>query len=155
MTTKELKNHLCNLNTISFILPNGEAIPNHFHVTEVGKTTKNFIDCGGTLRQEQKVNFQLWHANDYDHRLHPEKLLQIVSLAEDTFNIENLDIEIEFQGNQSIEKFNLEFKDNSFLLTSQLTNCLALDQCGIPPKKEKKALSSLQNQSCTPNSGCC
>ena len=48
-------------------------VPSHFHVTEVGKITKHFIDCGGTVRNEEVVNFQLWQADDYDHRLHPEK----------------------------------------------------------------------------------
>ena len=82
MKLSEIKTILGNLNNIAFRLPNGELVPNHFHVTEVGKITKNFIDCGGTVRKEEVVNFQLWDANDYDHRLHPEKLVHIIELSE-------------------------------------------------------------------------
>ena len=37
--------------TLQFILPSGEAIPSHFHLTEVGRVEKSFIDCGGTKRE--------------------------------------------------------------------------------------------------------
>jgi hypothetical protein len=63
MKLSEIKNQLKNLSQIAFQLPNGELVPNHFHVTEVGKITKHFIDCGGVVRTEEVVNFQLWEAN--------------------------------------------------------------------------------------------
>ncbi|WP_304145737.1 DUF6428 family protein [Mesoflavibacter zeaxanthinifaciens] len=159
MTLSEIKKHLKNLDTIAFILPDGSLVPNHFHVTEVGKTTKHFIDCGGTVRQEKKVNFQLWNANDYDHRLHPEKLIHIIELSEDIFNLKDLEIEVEYQGEQSIQKFGLDFKDGQFLLTSTQTNCLAKDKCGIPEKqlpKPKVKLADLNNEPCcSPDGNCC
>ena len=159
MTLSEIKKHLKNLNTIAFVLPDGSLVPNHFHVTEVGKTTKHFIDCGGTVRQEKKVNFQLWNANDYDHRLHPEKLIHIIELSEDIFNLKDLEIEVEYQGEQSIQKFGLDFKDGQFLLTSTQTNCLAKDKCGIPEKqlpKPKVKLADLNNEPCcSPDGNCC
>ncbi|MDP4989083.1 MAG: DUF6428 family protein, partial [Polaribacter sp.] len=74
MKLSEVKSVLQNLQTIGFQLPDQSLVPSHFHVTEVGEITKRFIDCGGTVRKETVVNFQLWNANDYDHRLHPEKL---------------------------------------------------------------------------------
>lgn len=155
MTLSEIKNTLEGLDTISFTLPNGTLVPNHFHVTEIGKISKTFIDCGGTLRQEKKVNFQLWNANDYDHRLHPEKLLKIIALSQDTLNLQDLEIEVEYQGAQTIEKFGLAFENNTFLLTSLVTDCLAKDACGIPVKQKVK-LTQLQDQaSCSPESGCC
>lgn len=159
MTLSEIKKHLKNLDTIAFILPDGSLVPNHFHVTEVGKTTKHFIDCGGTVRQEKKVNFQLWNANDYHHRLHPEKLIHIIELSEDIFNLKDLEIEVEYQGEQSIQKFGLDFKDGQFLLTSTHTNCLAKDKCGIPEKqlpKPKVKLEDLNNEPCcSPDGNCC
>ena len=72
MKLSEVKSVLQNLQTIGFQLPDQSLVPSHFHVTEVGEITKRFIDCGGTVRKETVVNFQLWNANDYDHRLHPE-----------------------------------------------------------------------------------
>ncbi|MEM5538105.1 DUF6428 family protein [Olleya sp. AS48] len=156
MTLSDIKKHLSQLETISFTLPDGSLVPNHFHVTEVGQVAKHFIDCGGTVRQEKKVSFQLWNADDYDHRLHPEKLVKIIELSEEIFNLEGLDIEVEFQGEQTIQKFGLEFKNNTFQLTSLVTDCLAKDKCGIPEPKQKLQFSDIQaGDSCAPGSGCC
>lgn len=155
MTLSEVKQKLTNLETIGFQLPNGELVPSHFHVTEVGKITRNFIDCGGTVRHDEVVNFQLWNANDYDHRLHPEKLVNIIELSEKTLSINtNLEVEVEYQG-ETIQKFGLEFNGTNFLLTSKQTDCLAQDACGVPREKTKVNLSELQKNSCAPGSGCC
>lgn len=152
MKLSEIKNHLSQLDTIAFELPNGELVPNHFHVTEVGKITKHFIDCGGTVRNEEVVNFQLWEADDYDHRLHPEKLVHIIELSEKTLHIGNLEIEVEYQG-ATIGKYGLGFDGNNFLLQTKQTDCLARDKCNVPVLE---SASSMQNSnSCAPNSGCC
>ncbi|SDQ70864.1 DUF6428 family protein [Flagellimonas zhangzhouensis] len=154
MKLEEVKSTLAQLDTIAFQLPNGDLVPNHFHVTEVGKITKHFIDCGGTVRNEEVVNFQLWNADDYDHRLHPEKLVHIIELSQKTLGIGDLEVEVEYQG-QTIEKFALDFDGKNFLLTSKETDCLARDKCGVPAEKPKVKLSELQNSGCVPGSGCC
>ena len=155
MKLSEIKKHLAELDTIAFQLPNGELVPNHFHVTEVGKISKNFIDCGGTVRNEEVVNFQLWNANDYDHRLHPEKLINIIELSEKVLGIEDLEIEVEYQG-QTIEKFGLDFDGTNFILASKQTDCLAKDNCGIPAEKTKLKLSEVNNEPCcAPDGNCC
>ncbi|WP_310993977.1 DUF6428 family protein [Aequorivita marina] len=162
MKLSEVKNKLNQLDNIAFQLPNGELVPNHFHVTEVGKITKHFIDCGGTVRQEEVVNFQLWNADDYDHRLHPEKLLHIIELSEKTLGIGDLEIEVEYQGN-TIGKFGLDFDGQHFLLTNKETDCLAKEQCGLdsnqaPEEKLKPQLTAIETQdgsACTPGGGCC
>lgn len=155
MKLSEIKNKLNKLEKIAFQLPNGELVPNHFHVTEIGKITKHFIDCGGTVRKEEVVNFQLWNANDYNHRLHPEKLLDIIQLSERVLEIEDLEIEVEYQAD-TIGKFGLDFDGQNFLLTNKETDCLAKDKCGIPNEKPKVKLSELNNESsCTPGGGCC
>jgi hypothetical protein len=156
MKLSKAKDHLRNLDRIAFELPNGELVPQHFHVTEVGKVTKHFIDCGGTVRHEEVVNFQLWNANDYDHRLHPEKLLKIIELSQKTLKIGDLDIEVEYQGD-TIGKFGLDFDGEHFLLTTKQTDCLAKDNCGIPQEKPRVKLASLHasSQNCSPGSGCC
>ena len=160
MKLSEVKIVLKKLDTIGFQLPNGELVPKHFHVTEVGKITKHFIDCGGVVRNEEVVNFQLWNANDYDHRLHPEKLLNIIELSEKILNIEDLEIEVEYQGeignSQTIGKFGLDFDGKNFLLCSKQTNCLAQDQCGIPEEKQRVKLSDLNTEPCcATDSNCC
>ena len=155
MKLSEIKNHLKNLEQITFKLPNGGLVANHFHVTEVGKVTKSFIDCGGKVRNEEVINFQLWEENDYDHRLHPERLVAIIELSEKLFKFDDLEIEVEYQGKETIGKYGLDFDGTNFLLTSKLTACLAKDACGIPQEKPRIKISDIQNSFCSPNSGCC
>ena len=155
MKLSQVKTTLNQLNTIAFQLPNGELVPSHFHVTEVGKVTKHFIDCGGVERKEEVVNFQLWNANDYDHRLHPERLLKIIELSQSKLAIEDLDIEVEYQA-ETIGKFGLDFNGTNFLLTAKQTDCLAKDSCGISEEKPQVQVSQLQSANdCAPGSGCC
>ena len=155
MKLQEIKTALTQLKTITFQLPNGSLVPPHFHVTEVGKITKHFIDCGGVVRKEEVVNFQLWNANDYNHRLHPEKLIQIIEIAEQNLGIENLEIEVEYQG-QTIEKFGLAFDGTNFNLTTKQTDCLAKDKCEVPEEPKFISLGESHSiSSCTPGSGCC
>ena len=157
MKLSEIKIQLKKLESIAFKLPNGDLVPNHFHVTEVGKITKNFIDCGGKVRFEEVANFQLWEANDYDHRLHPEKLAYIIELSEEKLQIPDLEIEVEYQMKETIGKFDLDFDGTNFLLKSKLTDCLAKDNCGIPVEKVKVNIGEWKEKvsSCAPNSGCC
>jgi len=150
MNLNEVKNTLIELEEISFVLPNGELVPRHFHVTEVGLVTKHFIDCGGTLRSEEVINFQLWNANDYDHRIHPEKLLSIIELSEKTLGFKNLEIEVEYQGD-TIGKYGLDFNGSEFLLTYKQTDCLAKDQCGTSTVSSIPKSVSI----CDPATGCC
>lgn len=154
MKLSEFRNQLSRLKEIAFALPNGNLVPEHFHVTEVGKINKHFIDCGGTLREEEKISFQLWEENDYNHRLHPEKLVSIIDLATEKLGLPDTEIEVEYQG-ESINKFELGFDGKNFLLLNTQTACLAQEKCGIPAQKPKVKLSELQNSSCAPGSGCC
>jgi len=157
MKLNEFKAALKGRSTIKFQLPNGKLVPSHFHVTEVGSITKDFIDCGGTIRHERVVNFQLWEANDYDHRLHPEKLRGIIELSEEKLGLTNEKIEVEYQG-ETIGKYGLEVDGETFFLTTQMTDCLAKDNCGIPAEKIKKPLAAMtgkDTESCTPGGGCC
>jgi hypothetical protein len=138
-------------------LEDGTFVPEHFHVTEVGMITKNFIDCGGVTRVEKVINFQLWNADDFEHRLKPTKLLNIIKLSEEKLGIEDFEIEVEYQSN-TIGKYDLDFDGEIFLLKNKTTACLAPDACGVPSQKKKINLAELPVNnagSCTPNSGCC
>lgn len=148
MTLSEIKNLLFQVQEITFELPNGSQIPNHFHITEVGKVTKNYIDCGGVLRREELISMQLWEANDYDHRITPNKFIDIITLSENIFDLKDKEIEIEYQGKTTINKYGLDFNGRSFVLTSKTTDCLAKDKCGITPVIQEEKY-------CTPGSGCC
>jgi hypothetical protein len=156
MKLSEFKNHLKGLESVNFQLSNNEMVPTHFHVTEVGEITKYFIDCGGTIRNEKVVSFQLWQAEDYDHRLSTEKLLSIINLSESKLKIGDYEIEVEYQSS-TIGKYGVDFDGSNFLLTNKFTDCLAKDNCGIPEEKPKVNLSEIQNEGscCSPSSGCC
>lgn len=154
MKLSEVKNYLSSLETIEFKLPDGGLVPSHFHVTEIGKVDKQFIDCGGTLRSESVINFQLWNANDYNHRLHPEKLIHIIELSERKLGLKDNEIEVEYQG-ETIGKFGLDFDGKSFILTTKQTDCLAKDNCGVTDKKSNLVERELETACCAPGSGCC
>ncbi len=155
MKLSDIKNILSTAEAVQFELQNGIPVPEHFHVTEIGVVTKHFIDCGGTIRNEKVANFQLWDANDFDHRLKPQKLLNIIKLSEDKLGMEDLEIEVEYQS-ETIGKYDLDFDGKTFVLVSKQTACLASDSCGIPPEKLKRNLSEMTNQnSCKPGGGCC
>jgi len=156
MKLQRFKEILSEINSVRFQLPTRSMVPDHFHVTEVGLIQKNFIDCGGKIREEQVINFQLWEADDFDHRIAPQKLKSIVELAEKALHLPDTEIEVEYQS-ETIGKYGLEFNGITFLLTNKLTACLAEDACGIPSQKQKVNLSELQskNSCCDPKSGCC
>jgi hypothetical protein len=156
MKISQVKKILKTIEKVNFNLPDGTVVPEHFHVTEVGSITKNFIDCGGTIRKENVANFQLWDANDFEHRLKPQKLLSIIELSEKNLGIEDLEIEVEFQGT-TIGKYDLDFDGNNFVLINKKTACLAQDQCGIPTEKPKVRLSDMNDETscCSPGGSCC
>lgn len=157
MKLSEIKETLQELENVEFKLENGTFVPEYFHVTEVGQITKNFIDCGGVIRKEKTVSFQLWNADDYEHRLKPGKLLNIIKLSEDKLGIEDGEIEVEYQSN-TIGKYGLDFDGKTFVLKSKTTACLAQDACGIPSEKQKTKLAELpvnKSNTCTPGGGCC
>jgi hypothetical protein len=151
MNIEEFKNSLSKLDQVEFVLPNNEHVPAHFHITEMGIITKDYIDCGGTIRKERSANFQIWHANDYEHRINPQKIIDIINTAEKSILLENLEVEVEYQSD-TIGKYGLSFQNNLFLLTPTYTDCLAKEKCGIPDNNETEPKPET---CCSPSTGCC
>lgn len=163
MTLSEFKKALVNLDQVNFIQPNGNFVPRHYHLTEIGLSSKQFVDCGGTLRIESRACLQLWVSIDYDHRLKAEKLGKIIETSLPIFNGEDLEIEVEFE-TDTVGKYGVEFNGKQFMLTNTKTDCLAGDACGLGNvlQKAKVSLGSLTNKvkseednCCSPSSGCC
>ena len=154
MNIKDFKNSLSELDELTFVLPNGSHVAPHFHLTEVGEITKSYVDCGGTVRREKTANFQLWTADDYDHRLKPLKVIEVIEMAEKELGLENLEIEVEYQS-ETIGKYGLEFEGERFILTKTQTDCLAKEKCGIPEVKPVNLIQVENPSSCSPGSGCC
>lgn len=157
MTLKEFKQHLKNESTLNIYDANGLPLQPHYHLTEIGLSTKKFVDCGGTYREEEKVSLQLWYGPDTDHRLSVEKLIRIIEIGEEKLGINEQELELEYQG-ATIGKFGLDKSTLGFQLVNTQTACLAEDACGIPQQKQKIQLADFGGNSantCTPGSGCC
>lgn len=152
MKLAEVKKALQNMEAVHFLLPNGKKVPAHFHITEIGNIQKQFMDCGGTVREETKVSFQLWTSIDLHHRLKADKFASIIKVAEEKIKLQDAEVEVAYQG-ETIENYGLDFNGESFLLTSQYTACLAEENCGLPIQKVKKNLASLSANCCGPD--CC
>ena len=125
-----------NINSkLRFILPNGTYVKEHFHVTEVGKITKEFIDCGGTTRNKQTCLLQLWIANDEEHRVNAAKLHSIFNLAKHIYMDDKTPLEVQYGSEQAIT-YDVEscvVSENyiDITLKGQKTDCLAPDKCGV------------------------
>jgi len=157
MKLSEFKNRLEQVENFTIQLPNGTMIPAHFHITEMGLLTKNFIDCGNTIREEQLITFQVWFAGDLEHRLAPNKVFKIIDASKNLIGDQDLELEVEYQTEFTIGKFGLDFNQNNFILTPKETTCLANDHCGIPADKMKVKIGEWKEKvsCCTPDSGCC
>ena len=119
------------------MLPSGEFLPAHFHVTEVGRVQKAFIDCGGTRRESVTCQLQLWTADDIDHRLRADKLARILKLAEPVLGADDLAVEVEYGADvasvYSVADIEETPKGILFVLAGKQTECLAPDRCGVGP----------------------
>jgi hypothetical protein len=79
-----------------FVLPDGDYIPAHAHVTEVGHVIRNFIDCGGLTGKEEKVVLQTHVGNDIDHRLRSDRFAKILQLGDRVIPSADLDVDVEY-----------------------------------------------------------
>ncbi len=137
MTLDDLVNLLsANPDTgIQLMLPDGSFVPDHFHVTEVGRVQKDFIDCGGTIRNSTSCVVQAWVANDVSHRLDTTKLTKILDKGTELFSSTQVPLEVEFD-NGVISQYpvlssEVTPKGVSLHLGTKHTACLAEDRCGV------------------------
>ena len=80
-----------------FTLPDGDQIPAHFHITEVGHVAKRFIDCGGKLHDRKDTCLlQTWVADDYEHRLTAGRFARILQLGDLVLPHDDLEVEVEY-----------------------------------------------------------
>ena len=118
-----------------FMLPDKSFVPAHFHITEVGRVQKDFIDCGGTVRSATTCLLQVWVAHDVDHRLETTKLAKIIEIAQPLLGSDQLPVEIEYEG-EAISQYPLGGAESTpsgllFYLGSKHTACLAPEKCGV------------------------
>lgn len=134
---------------LHLMLPDTAFIPAHFHVTEVGRVQKDFIDCGGTIRSTTACVLQVWVADDTEHRLDTTKLAQIMNLARPLVKDAELPVEIEYESGV-VSQYPVaaaEVTPSGILLHlgTKHTACLAPDKCGVDQN----------HSSCCSTSNCC
>jgi hypothetical protein len=158
MTLHELKTLLAEQGGRHFRirLPDGAAVPLSFHVTEVGRVQKTFLDCGGTLRETVACQLQVWVGQDYDHRIETRKMAAILDKAQPYLPDESVPVEIEYEDGV-ISQYTIsghEVSDEAVVLelANKHTECLAPELCGLPPITRLPALGA--NPCCGPK-GCC
>lgn len=132
-------------------LPDGSPVPLSFHVTEVGKVQKTFIDCGGTMRESVACLLQIWVGEDVDHRIEARKAAAILDKARSFLPDESIPVEVEYE-DRVISQYTIEaaiINPNSVTLklAHKHTECLAPELCVLPPKSQA-------SQCCGPI-GCC
>ncbi|MGB0375919.1 MAG: DUF6428 family protein [Flavobacteriaceae bacterium] len=154
MTLNALQQYLETTSSLSIRLTDGSQVPAHFHLTEIAWIEKAFIDCGNTLRKEGFWQFQLYTAEDYDHRLAPAKLQGIIAQGLTHWPFPEAPIRIEFQG-KTIENYFLTLQGGYLVLQPTQTACLAEDACGIPEKPKVRIRIGQEPPACAPGSGCC
>jgi hypothetical protein len=79
-----------------FVLPDGNVIPAHAHVTEVAHVAKSFIDCGGVVGKRDTVLLQTHVGGDVDHRLQSDRFAKILQLGERVLPHDQLEVEVEY-----------------------------------------------------------
>ena len=134
-----------------FTLPDGDQIPAHFHITEVGHVTKRFIDCGGKLHEKTDTCLLQTHVgDDVDHRLTAGRFAKILQLGERVLPHDEMEVEVEYdccvvaQYPIASAEFTGEFIE--LQLGEKRTACLARDRraageecCGSEKTREPAA----------------
>ena len=117
-------------------LPNQYQVPLSFHVTEVGKVNKTFIDCGGKVHSVQTCQLQIWVGDDVDHRLESGKMADILKLAKSIVPNDDMDLEIEYEdaviSQYPVENYTVTADAVTLNLTTKHTDCLAKELCMVP-----------------------
>jgi hypothetical protein len=121
---------------VRIILPDGDPIAAHFHVTEVGHVNRRFIDCGGTFRSLESCLLQTWVPDgDNDHRLTAGKLAKILELSRQVIPSDDLEVEVEYDccvvAQYAVDSLAVEGDMLTVTLRNKKTDCLAREQCGV------------------------
>ena len=119
-----------------FVLPDGDHIAAHYHITEVGHVAKRFIDCGGKLHDKTDTCLlQTFVADDVDHRLNAGTFAKILQLGHKVLPHDDLEVEVEYEDcaltQSPITSAVLNGAHIDLQLGEKHTDCLAKQRCGI------------------------
>jgi Family of unknown function (DUF6428) len=138
-------------------LPDGDAIPLSFHVTEIGRVTKTFLDCGGKRRETETCQLQVWVGEDYDHRIETGKMAGILEKGRAVLPDDSVPVEIEYE-DRVISQYTIsghEITGDAVILNlaHKHTECLAPELCGLPSINRLPAIGGKQS-CCAPGQNC-
>jgi hypothetical protein len=115
-----------------FVLPDGDYIPAHAHVTEVGYVAKKFIDCGGVTGTTETVLLQTHVGRDVEHRLRSDRFAKILQLGEKVLPHDQLEVEVEYDccvvAQYPITDVKRKGEHLDLLLGKRHTQCLAQER---------------------------
>ena len=118
---------------LTVLWPDGDPLEAHFHVTEVGRVQKDFVDCGGTVRRAVTCLLQTWVGDDLDHRITAGKLLKAFDHALPVLGAEDMPVELEYEACNVIQFKVVSVVAETERLVVQLggkhTDCLAKELC--------------------------
>ena len=138
-------------------LSEGDAIPLSFHVTEIGHVHKTFLDCGGTRRETETCQLQIWVGEDYGHRIETGKMASILEKGKTVLPDDKVPVEIEYE-DRVISQYTISTHDVTdeaviLVLANKHTECLAPELCGLPAITRLPALGG-KVSCCGPGKTC-
>ncbi len=139
-------------------LPDDSDVPVSFHITEVGRIDKTFLDCGGTRREKTTCQLQVWVGKDFEHRIETEKMAGILQKGASLLPDESIPVEIEYE-DRVISQYTIDGHEITtdaviLQLAHKHTECLAPELCGLDmPTLRLPAIGS--KPPCCGPEGCC
>jgi hypothetical protein len=134
-----------------FVLPDGDFIPAHAHVTEVGHVLKNFIDCGGVMGKSETVLLQTHVGQDVEHRLKSDRFAKILQLGGKVLPHDQLEVEVEYDccvvAQYPVSEVMPAGDHLDVILGKRRTQCLA--------QERQKDAGVTVDACCAPAAACC
>jgi len=134
-----------------FVLPDGDFIPPHAHVTEVGHVVINFIDCGGVMGKSETVLLQTHVGQDVDHRLKTDRFAKILQLGGKILPNDQLEVEVEYDccvvAQYPVSEVKPAGEHLDVILGRRRTQCLA--------QQRQKDAGVTADACCAPAAACC
>lgn len=134
---------------LRFILPDGDSIAPHAHLTEVGHVVKTYIDCGGLTGREEKIVLQTHVGNDTHHRLTTDRFAKILELGSRVIPDTQLEVDVEYDCCVVSQYPVAAAQVNGAAL--EVTLRPGRTQCRARERRETESTSSC----CSPAAACC
>lgn len=150
MKLHELKDALRNNPDLlpRFVLPDGDLIPAHAHLTEVGYSAKHSIDCGGVIGHHETVVLQMHVGTDLEHRLTSDRFARILDSSSRVVPHDNLEVEVEHDccvvARYPVKKIAPGWESVDVMLAKNKTQCLA-----------RVRAETAEASTCCGTAGCC